>query len=110
MGQGQNSCKVACCLGSEVFWTWPLVLPVLKLYPVTKQSRTLCIQAMNFGAVLPDVKANLPLPGQTLGNGSNIVQRACVPGIEANCTTVPFTSIMVGQFHVSHPIYSNRTT
>jgi hypothetical protein len=53
------------------------------------------MQAMNFGALLPDVKANLPLPGQTLGNGSNIVERACVPGIEANCTHVPFTSIMV---------------
>ena len=55
------------------------------------------MQAMNFGSVLPDVKANLPLPGQTLSNGSNVIQRACVPGIEAHCTTVPFTSIMVGR-------------
>ncbi len=53
------------------------------------------MQAMNFGAMLPDVKANLPLPGQTLGNGSNIIQRACVPGIDADCTTVSFTSVMV---------------
>jgi len=56
------------------------------------------MQAMNFGAMLPDVKANLPLPGQTLGNGSNIIQRACVPGIDADCTIVPFTSIMVDAF------------
>ena len=45
--------------------------------------------------MLPDVKASLPLPGQTLGNGSNIIQRACVPGIDADCSSVPFTSIMV---------------
>ena len=67
------------------------------------------MQAMNFGALLPDVKANLPIPGQVLGKGTNITQRACVPGIEADCTSVPFTSIMVQlPYCMIHEISRNK--
>ena len=50
---------------------------------------------MNFGVMLPDVKASLPIPGQQVSADLHAVERACVPGIEADCTHVPFTSIMV---------------
>ena len=56
---------------------------------------------MNFGAMLPDVKASLPIPGQRVGADSPAVERACVPGIEADCAHVPFTSIVVRPLSVS---------
>lgn len=54
---------------------------------------------MNFGAMLPDVKASLPVSGQHVSADLHAVERACVPGIEADCAHSPFTSIMV------RPIY-----
>ena len=53
------------------------------------------LQAMNFGAMLPDVKASLPVSGQHVSADLHAVERACVPGIEADCAHIPFTSIMV---------------
>ena len=50
---------------------------------------------MNFGAMLPDVKASLPVSGQHVSADLHAVERASVPGIEADCTHIPFTSIMV---------------
>ena len=56
---------------------------------------------MNLGAMLPDVKASLPIPGQRVGTDLSAIERACVPGIEADCSHVPFTSIMVRPLSVS---------
>ena len=56
---------------------------------------------MNFGAMLPDVKASLPIFGQHVSAGLHAIERACVPGIEAECAHVPFTSIMVRPVFVS---------
>ena len=53
------------------------------------------VQAMNFGAMLPDVKASLPIPGQRIRADLHASERNCVPGIEADCSHVPFASIMV---------------
>ena len=53
------------------------------------------MQAMNFGAMLPDVRANLPIPGWHISADLRVIARACVPGIQADCAEVPFTNIMV---------------
>ena len=45
--------------------------------------------------MLPDVKASLPSSGQHVSADLHAIERACVPGIEADCRHVPFTSIMV---------------
>ena len=55
---------------------------------------------MNFGAMLPDVKASLPVSGQHVSADLHAVERACVPGIEADCAHSPFTSIMVRPIYI----------